>query len=90
MSLELDGCPFCGGEVIEKHDADGGSWIEHIEAVKDGGVQRCILTDVQLNTSSRNLFGWNNRYGKEMLETEIACLRMREAELLKKKPQAGI
>ena len=59
---ELKPCPFCGGEVIEYTDEYGGSWIEHKKKHKDGGLDDCILTSYQINTSSRAMIGeWNNR-----------------------------
>lgn len=65
-------CPFCGGEVVEKYDTYGGSWIEHVECHKDGGIQKCILTDVNLNTTSQHHAGWNNR---ALVDELIAIIR---------------
>lgn len=56
-------CPFCGGKVKELRDDMGGSCIEHIEGHRDGCIQKCILTDVQINTSSHCYAGWNTRKG---------------------------
>ena len=53
-------CPFCMGEVIEKVDECGGSRVEHKQGHKDGSIQKCILTDIQINTSSKTYFGWDD------------------------------
>ena len=59
---KLKPCPFCGGGVHEHEDEYGGSWIEHNKKHKDGGLDDCILTKCQIDTSSRVMIGaWNRR-----------------------------
>lgn len=53
-------CPFCNGSVTEHQDDCGGSWIEHDEKHIMGSMQKCVLTDIQINTSSRTHNDWNN------------------------------
>lgn len=60
--VKLLPCPFCGGVVEEHFDNCGGSCIEHKKKHRDGRIDDCILTSVQLNNSSRFMIGeWNRR-----------------------------
>ncbi len=66
--VTLRKCPFCQGNIIEKQDDCGGSWIEHIEKPRRGSMQLCVLTGVRLNTSSRTHCEWNHRPEEDRLK----------------------
>ena len=61
MSEELLRCPFCRGEVVRMVDDCGGGTIQHIEKPKRGSMQKCILTGVSLNDSSKTHNDWQSR-----------------------------
>ena len=60
MNNKILPCPFCDGEVEEFIDEYGGAWVEHKVKHKDGGKDPCILTGVQLTTTS-SFIDWNTR-----------------------------
>lgn len=78
-------CPFCGDEVEEIQDDCGGACIEHKSKHRNGGIQKCVLTDTQINTSSKTYIEWNDRVNdtltldmdaeKMAKELEKTCLK---------------
>ena len=75
---ELKPCPFCGGEMEQFNDDYGGAWIEHKEKHKNGGIQKCVLTGVELDISSQVYHDWNTRTHDaevERLKKELETLK---------------